>query len=322
MSIKVLWHAYHPSSTDGKSVTGDNAWQMALFSFLQSCDFSFTFGWHEPTLESVLANRYNRFDLGFLIWRWPMPDYPERQLAYENQLKIIEWLSGQRVPFIVYDLDHKITSIDRVFIASKGGRIASPALFPLNGEIHLPLPNPYDRSRRVMFTRSRRLIYIGNNYERYEQARYYLGASNAHLFGNWLIPNPERETPEKVKADFPMCTFHSRVPAEEVISTLMTGWSTIQLAKPSYCKSGFMTIRYAEADAAGVVGFVPAEFRLPGGRTYADLYVTDGDDLLEKAVRVVEDAEYRKKLLNVQQRLVRTVMTPTSWARYLRAVAI
>lgn len=315
----VLWHSYQPITTDGKAVTGDTAWQAKLFERLARTNCHIETSWNAG-LDRLQVNMVSgRYDLILFIWRWAMPTYPDRQAVFLRQNRLLDDAIKLNIPFLVYDLDHMMSIEDKARVWSNGGVIASPALYPADERtVWLPLPSPYS----TIYTEEERainLMYVGNNYERYAQAKKYLGPLNVSMYGNWLIPNPDRESPETVIEDFPNARFPGRLNPDLVIPKLSNTYATIHLAKPSYCRTGFMTIRYAEALTAGCVGFIPEEFRLP--IEFSDLLVGTASGLEAKTKRVSFDFAYRWELLSLGARLVERYMSWRSWLPTLRKVA-
>lgn len=208
-------------------------------------------------------------DVIFMPWRWEMPDYPDRHKLYLEQWDIIENFKGR---IVIHDEDHMISTSDMIKLRNEGVIITSPELFPLPHKDTLHFPNPFVDSV-IQPNRAHKTcdaMYIGNNYGRIHQTKNYLGdlanltdINVVAIYGNWMEKGPGRESPDEVKKMMPNVQFMGRLPNDKTRLTLASAFSTVHLCKPSYANSGFMTMRWAEAAAAGIPGFVPDEFLLP-----------------------------------------------------------
>lgn len=275
--MKIGLHDWEPglSTEEGKKASsGGSEWKRYLIAQLNSAGHEvYWFGQGTPAMTHR-ASRLDarKMDVLLFIWRWLMhPSYRDRNDAYLTQCGLLDECQLTGVPNIICDLDHKISSAD---LLSRLGDyrktiLVAPELFPRKGFRKLLFPNPYKMMEPDWKTPTSRefdLVYVGNNYERWEQFVKYvaplpkLGIMTA-AFGNWLEPGPDRESPLAVMEIAEGIFFGGRVSNNEVVATLRRGSSTIHLAKESYCQTGFVTMRWAEAAAAGIMSLLPAEFR-------------------------------------------------------------
>lgn len=224
-------------------------------------------------------------DVAFFYWRWymPQPQYADRQKAYVDQWNYIQAYRRIGTRVVVFDGDHKITGPEREQLHQLGVEVYAPELLPADGNIMLmypalpPVSIPTTNAFRL---RSVTLGYVGNNYERYEQAVRLFGGPAApvsHFWGNWIDPGPDRKSPHEVERDFPNTVFHGRLSNAAVLDKLLDIEATIHLAKPSYCETGFITMRWAEAAATGTLAMVPSEFAGPPSDIFPR--VNDVDDV-------------------------------------------
>lgn len=268
-------------------------------------------------IDGEHVDRVPFVEVAFFYWRWPMPEpkYADRHQAYLNQISYITAYLNLGIPVIVFDGDHKISDEEVRGLVEMGVRVYAPELLPGPGKRTLMYPHLFDtHTKRTTPTFTRRpyyVGYVGNNYERYEQARRLLGghdAPDSHIWGNWLDEGPGREAPETVKRDFPRARFHGKLPNDQVISALAKSWSTVHLAKPSYCDRGFVTIRWAEAVLAGTFGFVPSEFLGVDETVFPRV-----EDAPELSILVSQPAYYMSKVFPLQLEWVRDNMRLVRW---------
>jgi glycosyltransferase involved in cell wall biosynthesis len=187
-------------------------------------------------------------------------------------------------------------------------------MFPLPYELQ-PFSHSYDTD----------LVYIGNNYNRYEQAVMFLegfakASPRVHVYGNWLEPNPERESPEKVKQDFPHVKFLGRLPQNQIIDVLSKARTTIHLFKPEYGAHGFIAPRWAEAAAAGVPAFVPSTFRVAPEDTKGwEKFIVDRGSSITSAFGAMYDSTH-DEVAEAQRAFAKKYMRAEAWVEMIEAV--
>jgi hypothetical protein len=166
------------------------------------------------------------------------------------------------------------------------------------------------------------LIYVGNNYERWDAFDlYYIMASALGLkvavYGNWMEKGPGRKDPEEVKALAPHIDFRGRIPQAEIVGTLAQADMTVHLCKPSYSATGFITMRWCEAAAAGILGLVPGNFVCP--EAYEDATIKSGEDIfwLHMNLKLNEYTD----MVTQQQNWVRSHMTAENWVKLFKELA-
>lgn len=276
----ILWSTWESSLDNSASLSsgGGGSWSKFLFKALNEHDYNVHWTTANDPKWKQTFESMKKFDINMAIfcWRWKFPDEPHfasRNMAYERQNAWINYCITNKIPFIVHDQDLKMLNSERAFITDNGGEIYTPSLFPAKGEGALHFPNPY-HMRKPTYWSANQLIYVGNNYERMEQFTRLLQGFSSHVstrvFGNWLEPSNTRLSPERLKEAFPHIIFGERLNQDVVIDLLFNSRATVMLHKPEYGPRGFMTLRYAEAAAAGTVPFIPAEFILPS--TYMTMF--------------------------------------------------
>lgn len=209
-------------------------------------------------------------DIILMPWRWRMPSYPDRDAIYLEQLDVIDYAISYDKRVIVHDEDHKISPTDESVLREAGIEIYAPEMFPRPGVKTLHYPYPFDdvekNYSKPYNERKIDLTYIGNNYERFDQAERLISATHGMgrdksiiVGGNWLEPKDGRESVDTVMARFPNVSFIGRILQENTLGFLNESIATIHLCKQSYAETGFITLRWAEAIAAGTIAFIPAE---------------------------------------------------------------
>jgi len=328
--MRIAFHTWDPGLWSQKpNSAGGSQWIKALWAYLSSLGHEILWlGQHEP--EGAKKIRHARqADIIILFWRWPMhSSYGERNRAQQKQCRIIDAAMLKRIPMLIHDQDHKMLEVEIASLRSaKNVILAAPELEPRPGFKCLMYPNPhklYDPYvYRSPFTNRWDLIYIGNNYERWEQWLEYvvkpakLGMS-AVCYGNWLEPHPDRQSPEEVKEAAPGVSFPGRLSQHMIIEEYLKADCTVHMAKPSYCETGFVTMRWAEAASAGTLGFIPGEFKhVP--EELKECIVQDGKDLFRKYGKMKE--KYWLRLVELQQKWVRENMTAQNWVDLIEETA-
>jgi hypothetical protein len=333
--MKIAFHTWDPGLwSDKPNSAGGSGWIRYLWAWLQLTDHEVLWlGTQDiPDIKKLRLNDINKADVVVLFWRWAMhKSYKERNAAQLRQNQIIDAVMPAGVPLLIHDQDHKMMSVEtESFKGQPNVILAAPELNPRQGFRQLMYPNPHvirpPLENRYYFMTRTQLLYIGNNYERWDQFReFIIKPSNLGLrtevFGNWLEEHPkhsERQTPEEVVRAAPNIEFRGRLGQNLIQEVYMMADCTVHLAKPSYMETGFVTMRWAEAAAAGTLGFVPVGFKgLP--KELRPAYVQDGEDLVKRYKSFTEDEWL--KLVMAQQEWVRENMSPDKWSDLIKEAA-
>jgi len=318
--MNIGFHGYEPAFESGNMMTstGSSHHLITLMNeFARLGHYNYWFGNGENSIAtSISLDLIPNMNIIFLFWRWPMPDYPDRDTAYSRQLSIIKRAANLKIPIVVHDQDHKIDDKMKSFLTGYAVRLTEPSLHPRLGFESLMYPSSYSLTRKYQPHSRFGLAYIGNNYERYEQAKKYVVHPRvlASFYGNWVIKSPSRETPEQVEHDFPNVLFEGRLEADQVVTRLANASATIHLAKPSYNETGFITMRWAEAASAACPALIPSEFKflesVPKIGFVADSQaVAENLDILE----ALKDPNHGKAIVEWQREFVNQYMKPDRW---------
>jgi len=254
--------------------------------------------------------------------------YKERNAAFQRQGDLICEGIDHGIPMLIHDGDHKMMGFEIKELQRYPHFILTASeLAPRPGFERLLYPNHhkiYDPHLiRLPFMGEHDLIYIGNNYERWDQFLEYI-AKPADLglrtacYGNWLDPHPDRQSPKEVKEAAPNVKFLGRISQNIVIEKYFGADCTVHLAKPSYCETGFITMRWAEAASAGTLGFIPREFKHTPERL-GECVVRDGADLFRAYGKMKEAGWFHK--VKLQQEWVNKNMTFENWLDLIQETA-
>lgn len=323
--MKIGWHTYEPGLwSDKPNSAGGSIWTKALMTHLIHSGHHIR--WLGP--QTILLGDLEigpslpeDVDVIVFYWRWQMSkSYKERNKAHVRQWAILNRCAKKGIPFLVIDGDHKMKKDDVLYIQkTTNGILTAPELAPRKGFERLIYPNSYPirdpRAFRIPFFQENEMVYIGNNYERWTQwLEYIVAPSNLGMeticFGNWLEPHPDRQSPDEVKEVAPHIKFPGRLAQNSVIDQYLVHDCTVHLAKPSYCKTGFITMRWAEAAAGGCLGFIPEEFKhVPSELEHT--VVGSGPELYERYRAMTEEEWFQ--LVHAQQEWVSSNMTYKPW---------
>lgn len=313
-----LWYSWEPGLYgDYKTSGGGGTWTSFLWKEMERNGFEIKRC--SPPIDAHYdgdrrIDDVKDIDAAIFCWRWLLPpQYAERNQYYEWQMALIRKCFGHHIPILIHDQDHKIEGKDEKYLQSIGAILTAPEIYPRYGFKTLMFPNPYSiPPSRPHHERPIDLMYVGNNYERYNQFKKMVGGHpNRYtvVYGNWLEKSPNREDPEQIKQDCPYIDFRNRLPQTRVLDELRFAKATFHLAKYTYCTSGFITIRWAEAVAAGCPAFIPAEFRAPIG-FYRAVEISNMEKWLD-------DERMLDVLFNQQREFVATKMIPSKWLEIL-----
>jgi hypothetical protein len=218
-------------------------------------------------------------DVVLLEWRWPIPgknikfcaptpdlgdpttdgwyvpdDYQQDWIRQKHILEVCQELE---IPVIIWDLDHKLTKDeerrwhpDAIFESSQKPRaqhiVRTQIEFPFVADDFLQHPT-------LMADKKRKLVYIGNNYERNDVIDQYVAPvarrnpGEVEFWGKW----------EEKDRRWPEISYHGRIAMRDFRQAYGTAVACPILAKRSYFQTGFTTPRPWEALLFGTlpIGF-------------------------------------------------------------------
>lgn len=205
--------------------------------------------WRMPELDVVL-----------LEWRWPIPGkncqlnpngtwWTPADMSQDllRQTQILHHYTELGVPVIIWDLDHKLTITDerRWSPAAIFETSASPrAQHIVRTRVEFPfLVDDLLQYATLSPDPKRKLVYIGNNYERDDVIDQYVApfAKNhpgeVEFWGKW----------DKSDQLWPKITYRDRIAMRDFLNVYGTAVACPLLAKRSYLETGFVTPRPVEA---------------------------------------------------------------------------
>lgn len=323
--MRILLNTYEPSLTDGNdnTSTGGGQWLQYLIDKLTEAGHEVvnaSVGESDLRIHALGKALGQQIDVILLCWRWPMEDYPQRHAAYERQQFLLNLASKTNTPVLIHDQDLKSNILQELTLYPRlRCLLTMPAFNPPPGYSTLHFPNPFNLnvplpSKAALTERLYSHTYIGNNYERYDIMKQTWGHEaefTSNIWGNWLEPSSNRESPEQVVKDFPSTVFHGRLPQSEALTVLGQSMFTQHFAKPEYDEYGFMTIRWCEAAAAGCLAFCDPLFIMP--EAYRNAFV-------ESRMAVEDEGDYLT-YLHLQRRIIESVQSIEPWFVILQGLA-
>ncbi|MEU7802626.1 hypothetical protein AB0B10_25540 [Micromonospora arborensis] len=274
---------------------GSHSYRRPLLDTMQNSGHRVTLLQHNrDRLEAGLdlSDTY-RFDTGLptldvviFEWRWPMPGRnttpcgsPGHQCDLHRQTELIEHYTLAGVPTIVWDLDRQLRADPLRRLPNV--RVCEPATRPTPGATTILCPVPDERLDAAdayalaQIGRLTSLVYVGNQYNRYEHFDRYFADAAAHVghrvAGTWTRTR-----------QWPHVNFTGRCAFTDVDPIHRGALATVMLLPDRYRSAGHITQRLSEAVLAGCVPLMPVDV-VDGHRFVPDeLVVVDGKDVIEK----------------------------------------
>lgn len=221
-------------------------------------------------LNSNELSSYNDFpDLDILLieWRWPISgrncdvskDDPAYQPDLDRQRKLLEHYRETKTKIIIWDLDHKLTVKDE--FAWNPDMILETSEQPLmrhKKRVSVCFPVVSDslfQFPTVCPDPKRKLVYVGNRYERDDVIEQYIAPfsrkfpGQVEFWGGWTNePNLS-----ECRAMWPDISYNGRITTKDFRSVYSKAVAVPLLAKRSYLKTGFMSPRIWEAVLFGSI---------------------------------------------------------------------
>lgn len=287
-----------------------------VFGYIKEKDKLFS-AFAKEDRDKCYRNRFfgNAFDyLEYVIieWRWIIEgrndeatkvNNPEvYQSDYEDMVNLINELNERNIPFVVFDLDYKLT-IDDIrkynikYIIELGNKWESlNDVKSMNVKIPFDFSHINDFSLRSEF--SNYLVYVGNRYERDWCIDKYIpeDLDDCIIYGNW------KESGRDSEERWSKLKFGKRLQTSEMQKVYSDSVATILLAKEEYCKMGFMTARIIESVFYGCVPLFISEYTDEIINEYAGKYakfltVYSKDDVIDKVEKLENDVKLRNDII-------------------------
>lgn len=247
-----------------------------------------------------------KLDVVLIEWRWIMEGRNDSvtektnpkifQPDYRDMVALIKYCNKHKIPFVIYDLDYKLTREDVIkfkikYIMEPGDKLKEE-LKGLDVNV-IRCYQPFDFNEINYFSLdlvknpTKDIIYVGNEYERNWAVRQYL-PKGTNVWGNWLEPSHIKNSEEFMD----ILNFHNRVNAIELPNIYHDSIATVLLAKRDYAENHFITPRLTESIFYGTVPFFIQEF---GKETiakfagkYADFLTVKNKKEVEKKVKILK----------------------------------
>jgi hypothetical protein len=255
------------------------------------------------SLGQTYDSGFPSLDVLFLEWRWLVPgrnDVPNA-LGYTpdlcRQRELVQYYAS-RVPIVVWDKDQQLAHSpqeDRMALVNANTYVLEPSLYPSapdRTQALIPLDPSRLNTSAGRGPRDIDLIYIGNQYDRFEMYMQYLVDAARYLrvdvYGKWTCVSPVTNL-----------FHHGRIAFSEVLKLYQRSVATVLLAPRRYMRTGQFTQRIFEAVSGGCLPLVPAG--------YAGSSV-----ILPSVARVCNGADVAQRIRDIK------AMPETMWQTLLR----
>ena len=226
------------------------------------------------------------------------------QPDYKIQKLLIEYCNSHNIPFVVFDLDYKLTKEDIQvynikYIIELGDKWINENLKDCScKKVYIPFDMTHINDISISDTTKGNLVYIGNRYERDWCIDIYIpeDMEGVKVYGNWT------ESGRDSKSRWPNIDFGQRLQTGDMPNIYKDYIATILLAKGEYCRYNFMTARLLEAVFYGTVPFFISEYGEETIAEYAGKYanfltVNSSDELKDKIEMIKKMPSIRSTLL-------------------------
>ena len=263
-------------------------------------------------LFNDLCHDIDMLDFVLIEWRWEIKGRNDEETRLNDKenwqpdlwmmKNIIEKCNKSQVPFIVFDLDYKLTEEDikkyNIKYVIELGNKWKENNFVKSKQIKIPFDFSCINEFKLKDKFENSLVYIGNRYERDWCIDKYIpeDLEDCIVYGNWKEAGRDSESRwEKIK-------FGHRLQTSEMQEVYSNSLATILLAKEEYCEYEFMTARIIEAIFYGCLPFFIEEYGSEVVREYAGRYsyfltVDSKENLKQKIEMLLNDIEYRNEII-------------------------
>ena len=235
-------------------------------------------------------------------------DIGDKKLTWQPDFKIqcmlLNYCNENNIPFVVFDLDYKLTIGDVrdyniKYIIELGNKWTKESLVNCScKQVKIPFCTKHLNDIPISSTTKGNIVYVGNRYERDWCIDKYIpqDMEGVKVYGNWT------ESGRDSKERWPNIEFGDRLQTADMPTVYNSYIATILLAKEEYCKYSFMTARLLEAVFYGTIPFFISEFGESTIEEYAGKYaryltVNSKYELVEKVSMLKKMPNMRKQLL-------------------------
>ncbi len=240
---------------------------------------------HSAYIKSGLGwQRPEPWEYMLIEWRWPIPGRntpedkgkPGYQHDLELMVSLIEDCNNNGIPFVVFDLDYKLTiedimkyKIKNVIELGTKWKQYEKSLGIQAKQVKIPFDFSYIHDLPIKDNCSCDFVYVGNRYERdWCIDKYIPDGAVGMVYGNWL--EGEKDSADRWK----YIAFGNRLQTRDMYKVYSDAMVTPLLAKREYCEQGFMTARLVEAVCYACVPLFIEEFGEACIQEYAGKYTS------------------------------------------------
>ena len=146
--MNIGWFSYAPGLHGiEKNSAGNSEWTKHIIKLYNENDHNVVWLVDEEAPEGTIKDKnLHHLDVVIFNWRWEMPDYPERNDLYLQQLDILDKCFLFKKKVIVHDQDHKISALDLEWLKLHNVDLYAPELNPRPGFKKLFYPNPFGQN--------------------------------------------------------------------------------------------------------------------------------------------------------------------------------
>lgn len=257
-----------------------------------------------------------KLDYAIIEFRWPIPGRNTYDIKHQDNWQpdleyfenCIKYCNDNNIPFVVFDLDYKISNKDiKKYniknIIELGDKWKNNKLVN-SCSVQIPFDFSSINEKPIKVNNvENSCVYIGSRYER-DWCLHYL-PEHTVVHGNWLEPGHGDSANE-----FPHLDFRKRVNASEIFEPYNNSLVTVLLAKKEYCKKHFMTARIQEAIFYGTVPLFIKEYgnktiKKYAGEYYKLLKVKNKEDVINVINLLKKDLLLRKKIIQYMRKHLR-----------------
>lgn len=223
-------------------------------------------------------NAYEKLNVGALKnmkyaiieWRWEIPgrndeatkknNFSNWQPDLELMERAIKLCNDNNIPFVIFDLDYKLTNADIEkynikYVIELGDKWCHSDIV-VGKQVKIPFDFSHINEFELKNKFDNSLVYVGNRYERDWCIDKYIpeDLEDCMIYGNW------KESGRDSEQRWNKLKFGKRLQTSEMPEVYSNSIATILLAKDEYCKMGFMTARIIEAVFYGCVPLFISEY--------------------------------------------------------------
>lgn len=243
-------------------------------------------------------------------WRWPIIGRntendkckPGYQPDLENMVNLISECIIEQIPFVIFDLDYKLTEEDIEkyhikYVIELGTKWMNHPTVKAK-QVKIPFDFSFIHDLPIKSECKYSFVYVGNRYERDWCIDKYIPEHEPGIvYGNWVEGNKDsRERWNYIE-------FGGRIQTRDMYEVYSNALVTPLLAKKEYCEQGFMTARLVESICYGCLPLFIEEFGQGCIQEYAGKYaslltIRNQSDIINISNILRKDPQLRKTIIS------------------------